>query len=54
MHLIPDGPGLERPHCLSRDRLIRAAGLRAPYDKTGCKNLIFAFKAIYFGDIHIE
>lgn len=22
----------------------------APYDKTGCKNLVFAFKAIYFGN----
>ena len=23
----------------------------APHDKIGCKNLVFAFKAIYFGDV---
>jgi hypothetical protein len=49
MFLIPDGPIFERQtvssvidFCVPRSC--------ASYDKSGCKNLVFAFKAIYFGN----
>ena len=49
MFLIPEGPIFER-QTVSPVIDFYVPRSRAPYDKTGCKNLVFAFKAIYFGD----
>jgi hypothetical protein len=50
MYLIPDNPGL---YHLRVSHVIDFYVPRAyaKYHKTGCKNLVFAFKAIYFGDV---
>ena len=49
MFLIPQGPIFER-QTVSPVIDFYVPRSRGPYDKKGCKNLIFAFKAIYFGD----
>ena len=49
MNLIHDSVGLEHLNVFS---VIDFCTPRtyASYDKTGCKNMVFAFKAIFFGD----
>jgi hypothetical protein len=49
MFLIPDGPIFE---CQTVSPVIDFYVPRAccKYDKTGCKNLVLAFKAIFFGN----
>jgi hypothetical protein len=49
MFLIPDGTIFER-QTVSPVIDFYVPRSRGPYDKKGCKNLIFAFKAIYFGE----
>ena len=49
MFLIPDGPIFER-QTVSPVIDFYVPRVRCKYDKTGCKNLVLAFKAICFGD----